>query len=78
MTANELCMRLKSGGGQQDTSNVLDKALKHILEDRDPLVAWAWKPGPGREPPPGKVEEFVQILKWWKKGGAACPPPGGR
>jgi hypothetical protein len=40
----------------------------------DPLVAWAWKPGPGREAAPGELDDFVKILTWWKEAGAPCPP----
>ena len=69
----ELCLQLRSGEG-------IDAALRHIIEPGDggewkidPLVAWAWDPGPGREPPPGTIDQFVRVMTWWKDGGAACP-----
>lgn len=44
----------------------------------DPLVKWAWEPGPGRQPPPGDVDQFVKIMMAWvdiaqKDRRAACP-----
>ncbi len=74
LTARELCLRLKG----------LDDAIGHILNTEserdppdtskvDPLVRWAWQPGPGREPAPGTLAQFVNVLKWWKGGTAACP-----
>lgn len=39
----------------------------------DPLVAWAWSPGEGREPAPGTHETFVALVKAWVETGAACP-----
>jgi hypothetical protein len=39
----------------------------------DPLVEWAWNPGPGRESAPGTFEDFVQLMKWWRDQNAACP-----
>jgi len=48
--------------------------LAHIIDDLDPLVAWGWDPGPGRESAPGTVMQFVQLLKWWNEArGDKCP-----
>ena len=68
MTAAELCMQLKSLKSPDDP-------IEHIVnpEKRDPLVAWAWKPGPGRERAPGTLDQFVNVLRWWNDGGAGCP-----
>jgi mono/diheme cytochrome c family protein len=41
--------------------------VAHIVgSNPDPLVKWAWDPGPGRESAPGKFEHFVQLMKWWE------------
>jgi hypothetical protein len=74
LTATELCMQLNSlvpGGGREG----IDAVIEHIVkpEKLDPLVAWAWDPGPGREPAPGTLDQFVQVLKWWKDRDAVCP-----
>jgi hypothetical protein len=68
LTAAELCIQLKSLMPPDD-------AIEHIVnpEKRDPLVAWAWKPGPGRERAPGTLDQFVNVLKWWSDGGKGCP-----
>jgi hypothetical protein len=64
LTAAELCMRLKS----------IDAAFPHIFgSEIDPLVAWAWRPGPGRESAPGTLDQFVKVLRWWKDRGEGCP-----
>ena len=50
----DICMQLK------DTSRNGGKTLYQIIEHavRDSLVAWAWKPGAGREPAPGRQASF--------------------
>jgi hypothetical protein len=73
LTAAELCAQFKQQSGP-DGMPVLD----HILTSVDPLVAWAWDPGPGREAPPGNLLDFAQLLKMWndkisKDPGPACP-----
>jgi hypothetical protein len=71
--ASALCQHLKGADGQ-DGGKTLNTALEHILTPGmvDPLVAWAWEPGPGRDPPPETLDQFIDLLKWWKKAGAAC------
>lgn len=44
---------------------------RHLAED--PLVAWAWRAGPGRAPPPITREDFVAATIAWLKDGAPCP-----
>lgn len=39
----------------------------------DPLVKWAWTPGPGRTPVPASHEEFIEAMDVWISGGASCP-----
>jgi hypothetical protein len=86
LSAVELCQQF-SEVVRRDGSGDIDAVIHHIVkpDDKkkwveagkewktDPLVAWAWDPGRGRERPPGNLEQFVQILKWWKKAGAGCP-----
>jgi hypothetical protein len=45
--------------------------IEHVSED--PLVNWAWNPGPGRTVPPLSHDEFVSRVKEWIETGAACP-----
>jgi hypothetical protein len=73
LTAIELCVHL------HDLADRGVKIFDHILGSNDnkkidPLVAWAWKPGPGREAAPGELKDFVEILTWWKEARAPCPP----
>jgi len=72
LTAADLCLQLKRLE-QED-----DETIEHIVnpDKLDALVAWAWHPGPGRERPPGDLNQLVQILTWWKTAGAGCPPSG--
>lgn len=49
-----------------------EQLVHHLTED--PLVAWAWNPGPGREPPPIPQDEFRALIRQWSETGAACPP----
>ena len=43
----------------------------HIAED--PLVAWGWAPGPGREPAPFSAHETAAFIALWAENGAPCP-----
>jgi hypothetical protein len=83
LTAAELCLQFKEL--EHRGEGVLDHIVKPVpgeiqpgeKEEEwkiDPLVAWAWEPGPGRQPAPGKLNDFVKILMWWKEAGAPCPP----
>jgi hypothetical protein len=78
LTAHELCTRLTLAGRKDGGQQAVD-ALAHILTPGkvDPLVAWAWEPGLGRDPAPGTLDQFIEILRWWKWVGAACPERGG-
>jgi hypothetical protein len=77
LTAPELCLHLR------DLSDHGVKIFDHIVQpdgstDKkwkiDPLVAWAWEPGPARQRAPGELKDFVDLLKRWKEAGAPCPP----
>jgi hypothetical protein len=50
----------------------LEALVHHLTEDA--LVAWAWNPGAGREPPPIPHDEFRALIHQWASTGAACPP----
>ena len=86
LTAVELCQQF-SEVIRRDGSGDIDAVIHHIVEPdnkkkwvkegkewkTDPLVAWAWAPGPGRERAPGEFKQFLEILRWWKKAGGRCP-----
>jgi hypothetical protein len=72
LTATELCQQFKTLA-QQGGAEIVDAVIDHIVKKIDPLVAWAWDPGPGREAPPGDVQQLATILTWWKNAGAPCP-----
>ena len=73
LSAGELCRQLKDLAGRQGGDVTL--VIGHIVDGSriDPLVRWAWEPGPGREPAPGTLPAFIQVLQWWKAAGADCP-----
>lgn len=64
-----LCSQLKDpvATGKPD----LVEAIKHVL--KDPLVAWFFEPGAGRERPPVTRQAFFKHLARWAKAGAPCP-----
>jgi hypothetical protein len=46
--------------------------LRHVSEDS--LVGWAWSPGAGRTPVPGRQAGFAALMRAWADSGAGCPP----
>lgn len=69
LTLGELCAQVKDprrNGGKD-----LEEIVEHMAED--PLVAWGWDPGEGREPVPGTQEAFAALIRAWVDAGAACP-----
>jgi hypothetical protein len=58
--------------GGRDDLVTFEKEFVHHVRD-DPLVRWAWAPGPGRAPAPGAHEDFVKAMQLWINGGAKCP-----
>ena len=65
----ELCERLLD---KHRNGNRLAKGLViHMVND--PLVQWAWMPGPGRMPPAVGQQAFHDLLEVWEINGAACP-----
>ena len=69
LSQHDLCLRLKDQKKNHGMS--LDQIYHHNRED--PLVGWAWNPGPGREPAPGTQKEFGENTLKWIETGAACP-----
>ena len=49
----------------------LQDVARHI--QTDPLVAWGWAPGPGREKAPGSAQETFDLLQTWIAEQAPCP-----
>jgi hypothetical protein len=66
----ELCAQMKDPS--KTGGLTLEGLAKHV--DHDPLVLWAWNPGPGRTPPPISHQQFLLHMKQWIAGGAPCPP----
>jgi hypothetical protein len=72
LTDAQLCRALKDprrNGGRHL------RALAEHLE-RDPLVAYGWDPGAGRQPVPIPREELARLMAAWAGAGAPCPSPG--
>lgn len=69
LTGGEICRAIKDKKKNHGMS--LEALVKHSAED--PLVAWGWKPGAGREPVPGTQEEFGRLMAEWVATGAHCP-----
>ena len=68
-TPHSLCEQVK------DPARNGGKSLKQIVDHsaHDPLVAWGWAPGSGREPAPGSQEKFGALMEAWADSGAECP-----
>jgi hypothetical protein len=70
---SDICRQIKDvklNGGRD-----LKLLQEHIA--KDDIVAWGWKPGPGREPAPGSQEAAGKLVQAWIDTGAECPssPP---
>jgi hypothetical protein len=68
-TLGEICEQLKDPARNGGRS--LDEVVEHMR--KDPLVAWAWAPGTGRQPAPGTQAEFAALIEAWAASGAVCP-----
>lgn len=68
-TSAELCAIVKdpTKTGNRDIAAFAD----HI--GHDPLVAWGWNPGLGREPAPYSATETVAMFGQWLALGLPCP-----
>lgn len=69
LSPKQLCETLKDPKKNHNMSK--EQFIKHNAED--PLVAWGWNPGAGREPIPGTQKQFGEIVARWMETGAACP-----
>ena len=68
-TSPQICAQIKdpARNGERTLAEIAD----HVL--RDPLVAWGWTPGEGRQPAPGSAQETFDALTRWAAAGAPCP-----
>jgi hypothetical protein len=65
----DICRQIKDparNGGR-------DLKLVHEHIASDDVVAWAWKPGEGRQPAPGTQQMLGQLIQAWIDTGAQCP-----
>lgn len=69
LSDSELCRAIKDKKKNHGMS--LEQLVEHNA--KDPLVAWGWNPGKGREPVPGTQEEFGKLFAEWVATGAHCP-----
>lgn len=69
LTDRQLCLALKDRKKNHGMS--LEQLIEH--NGKDPLVAWGWNPGAGREPVPGTQEDFGRLTARWVASGAGCP-----
>ena len=67
--STDICEQLK------DPARNGHKTLAQLIEHnaQDPLVAWGWQPGGGREPAPGTQAQFGELTRAWVETGAECP-----
>ncbi|GAA0858629.1 hypothetical protein [Aliiglaciecola litoralis] len=59
-------------GGKDDLDTFKTEFFEHHAK-LDPLVAWSWSPGPGREKAPGEHQDFIRAVGVWIDSGAPCP-----
>jgi len=79
----EICAQIKDptrNGGRtiipvdpehRSLSPLYKSVSEHI--EGDPLVAWGWDPGPGREKAPDSLADLIKFFEEWDKAGAPCP-----
>lgn len=82
ITAQQLCNKwldpahnsshLAQRGGKDDLATFKKEFHEHHAK-LDPLVAWSWSPGPGREKAPGQRQDFIRAVGLWVDAGAPCP-----
>lgn len=69
-TPASLCAQLKDP--EKNGGRALADVAEHL--GHDPLVLWAWAPGPGRTVPPVAYDAFVTAVATWIAAGGPCPP----
>jgi hypothetical protein len=65
----EICEQIKDP--KRNGGRTLADIHRHIATDS--LVAWAWRPGVGRDPAPGTQAELGELINAWIAAGAQCP-----
>jgi len=68
LRTEELCESLKDPARNGGRS--LAALEEHLRSDA--IVAWGFRPGPGRRPPPMSQAELVARFVEWKEAGAPC------
>ena len=69
VTLSEICEQLKDP--ERNGGKTMEEMHEHMAAD--PLVAWGWEPGPGREPAPGSQQQLGELFRAWLETGAVCP-----
>lgn len=68
-----ICEQLRDPqrNGGRDAAGLLD----HILHDAKVggFITWSFNPGPGREPPPGSMQDHLSDMVVWTEAGMPCP-----
>ncbi|MEO7852903.1 MAG: Isoquinoline 1-oxidoreductase subunit [Rubrivivax sp.] len=70
-TSAQICAQIKDPA--RNGGRTLAEVAEHVAKDE--LVAWGWKPGPGRERAPYSAAETATFLREWAAQGAPCPAP---
>ena len=65
----EICAQLKDPARNGGMS--LEKLSHHMATD--PVVAWGFQPGDGRDPSPGTQAQLAALIDAWIATGAQCP-----
>jgi hypothetical protein len=68
-SAHDLCEQMKDP--KQNGGKSLADLRAHFA--KDPVVLWAWDPGPGRSAPPLAHADLVRQVDVWIQKGAPCP-----
>ncbi len=66
---SQICEQIKDRA--RNGGHSLAEIHKHFATD--PLVAWAWNPGEGRDPAPGTQRQLGELIGEWLATGAHCP-----
>lgn len=68
-SSRAVCEQLKdpARNGGRDYKGV----ARHL--GHDPILRWAWAPGPGREPAPYSLEAHIEDMIAWGVAGQPCP-----
>ena len=68
-SVREICVQILDPARNGGMS--LDKLRQHMATD--PVVAWGFQPGEGRDPAPGTQAQFAALIDAWIATGAQCP-----